>query len=540
MQRSSGIGKRIAAIAAAGALAGAGLIGLGSTAASAAPGQILSILPFVLDGGEPVMMPIDEPWQITASSGGMTYSNSAEEPSGLMREDVAAGTYRITIAPYQDAFEPTSFMCTEFDIDTPYDWTQVSVTGSAATGWNVPVGDLSVTCLAEYHPAAPLPDPRISVLTSVLSGDNADGSTASVGDESDFQVSLRDSAGALHPIPSGGELQLPAGTYTTVLGAAATPQAGFDLDEWTVTSWTCAGHSGLTFGGPITLTGGTLSQCQVTVANIDVDLSLDLDATGDFELGWDGIFAAAGTSVDFEITVENDEAGVASGSQSAPFAVIATLGDNMQPRDPFVLTSGYSATPQADGTYLITRATPLAPGETARVQLGVTLNGNEPTSPFGACVVVPSGLVDADSADNCEEFVAVGDGSGGGSTPEPTQSPEPTPAPTATATATPTATPAATTTPTATPSATASTPAATQSPEPSASVTATPTASASANATPIPAADRDPAAPAAPAANGGLASTGADTTPMLALVLALVTAGGTLLLLQRRRERRGA
>lgn len=124
-------------------------------------------------------------------------------------------------------------------------------------------------------------------------------------------------------------------------------------------------------------------------------------------------------------------------------------------------------------------------------------------------------------------------------TPEPTQSPIPSQSPTPTAA--PTAVPVPTTAPTAPPTAVPG-PVTDPTVAPTASPTIAPTVPAAGTPTPTPAAaapGATPAAPTTPTATGGLAFTGAEVAPIVAIALLLILGGVFALTIRRRRRVRG-
>lgn len=506
----------LAAVGAAVLIAGAGLIGLGATAANAAPGQAFTYITVLFDeNGDYVALPSDQPWEITAVGGGSTYSNQDPDqgnPFGLVVDDPAAGTYTVTVDPYQDGLVSSDLVCNQFDANDPETQANPVVLtpgGSAAAGWQIPVsGTLSTTCVESFVAGEPLPDPRFEAVVNVEGGVGADGSPAVTGDETDFQVALEDSSGTLHLVNAGESISVAPGEYTPVVIAAQDAQPGFDINQWTPTTWYCVGMEGFAPGGTITLAEGTLTTCATSMVNADVDLSLSGDVVGDVDLAFGGLSGAVGTEFEIELVLKNADNSLLASSSAVPVGVLVTLGDNMAVRDPFVETEGFTATlDESTGQYLITADEELQPGASATIRLSLVLTGTAPSAPFEACLVIPDGLVDHSGSDNCFTAEAVADGEPIEPSPKPIESVTPTPVETTS--------PAPTDTPSTTPDA---------------SVIESP---ASTDAAPADDGSLDDAE-----SDSGLAQTGANIAPIIALTTALVAAGALLVTMQKRREQR--
>ncbi|MDJ1370989.1 hypothetical protein C7K25_06365 [Gulosibacter molinativorax] len=495
------------------------MVGLGATAANAAPGQSFYYVAIVVDeNGDAIFPPVDQPWGITAVGGGVTHSNQDDDqgnPFGLVIDDPAAATYTVTVDPYQSGLVSSDLNCTVFDVDAPEAFDFVATGGSSAAGWQIPVsGTLSTSCVETFTAGEPLPDPRFEAVAIAVGGVNPDGSPAAIGEDADFQVALKDGAGTLHAVTRGESISVAPGEYTPVVIAAPDAQPGFDLNAWTAATWYCAGKESFAPGGTVTLTAGTLTTCSTTMVNANVDASLSGDVVGDVNFEFDGVSGAVGTEFEIELVIENDESVFTTTPQALPVDVLVTLGNNMAVRDPFVLTDGFTATlDPATGQYRINGAEALQPGESVTVRLGLVLTGTTAANAFEACLVIPEGVVDSSGQDNCYTAHAVADG--GDPTPVPIETVTPAPSPTETVTPAPALTPTETVAPTPT-----KTPAASET---------------------VPPTQTDVAA--APAVNdkkddNGLAQTGANIAPLVALTLALVAGGAALVTMQKRREQR--
>lgn len=459
---------------AVGTLAAAGAIVAPTAPAQAAEGQLFTYTNVVMDeNGLPVQLPPDEPWDVTAT-GPATYSNrtadgEVDNPWALLADDPTPGAYTLTAVPHPNqSVTSTGILCTYVDLNDPDNWSEAEVRGVAGA-WQVDVhAEMSTSCFETYEFVGATPDPQVTgqIIFDPATDENRD--QVHVGAASDFLFALKDASGNVVATAQNGEIQVAPGEYWPALVAAPDAQSGFDLADWTVSQWSCVEAP----SESLELRAGQRVTCQAAVTDADHDLSLSADLDGDVSYVWDGITGPVGTPFEVILDVSQPAASLYPSAASG-VEVVAQLGDNMAPRDPFVLTPGFELVSSDGGDLVFATDEVLQPGDSMELRLALEITAVEPTTAFRSCVRGTSGLLDQNPDNNCIELHAVADGG------DPSPSPDPTPS--SSATPSPSASPS--------PSDSAS-----PSPSPSGSASPNPSASPSPSdsASPSPTDDRDP------------------------------------------------
>ncbi|GGA70991.1 hypothetical protein GCM10011490_22060 [Pseudoclavibacter endophyticus] len=408
--------------------------------ATAAEGDAFIYQMFAFDESDPdnpIVNPPGYAWDVVAT-GPATYTND-ESPTALVVENVAGGTYTVTATPNAEAEAGSSFdeiWCQRWRSDIPADELDESdyeyfTPANTGGGFQVPVLDgYSTACAEIWSIGEDVPAPNGSVTGAFDVRPSPD----LVGAKSDFDIVLQDASGISLGSFNETELVVPPGTYTPLVVASATAQAGFDIDAWDRSSWRCSsvqtGPFEVTYGASFTVPSGAMVQCSIEIAEHFGDIQLfppGGTVEGDVNYEWGGVYGESGTPYSFGYEVRLPEP---AGGGPDPIRVVVTvrLADNSMPDESFPGAPGWmdaSVDPEP-GLFAFQADAPMSAGEVREFRFGAILTSDKrPSSPTEVCATA---YYEGYERTDCDLVEPVGDGCGdgedcGGTTPPTTPAP---------------------------------------------------------------------------------------------------------------------